>query len=565
MRFVTQINQYLSLKDEYGKVDNQQIGIYAKSGFGKGLASEGIMEEYHKQGYTILCIADPKGVWESAFQMFKPNERYHLEHLSKIGKIPQEKKVKLYHPFSFALPSNEYLPEINFYTFSLKQLGRPEWSLINETESDTDTIKIILQASQELTKEDGIYNLMQNVQNMIKGKSEGRKKKADPKNFYLETGVGTTKSLAEISNQVKPFRREYLLAKDSSPYNINWEKILLDKENYHVFSTHWIKDEKIQDFVVLSLFNGVVETLRHLRKSCKVLVVLPEINKLCGYRPEGHKRILSKYIKEFLGIIRNMGSSSLSDSQVWLDVDEEVRNKNTESFIGELKGGVDIDRITKAYGYKREIKEQLRKMEYKNSYFRVGYEDDPVILWFSSAGHKEENDNFFDRYRKEKKLLKKYSEQINKMREMYDEEENKVKERIKKQERFERERREKERREKEEKKIESQKTEQKIEKLKGKVDENIEEKMKRCYEMSVDSNLDKRERSWRKIAQKVGLKSHLTAKKYAEIYEQKIKGNTQLNQLEEKMQEQEFADEEDELEKSDEESDEEEFDTEDED
>ena len=50
----------MGLKNEYDKIENQQVLIIAKSGAGKTLATEGIAEEFHKNGYLVLVIADPK-------------------------------------------------------------------------------------------------------------------------------------------------------------------------------------------------------------------------------------------------------------------------------------------------------------------------------------------------------------------------------------------------------------------------------------------------------------------------------------------------------------------------
>lgn len=105
-----------------GLEGNDQILIIAKSGGGKTLAGEGIVEEFHKAGYLVLVIADPKDEFEYCYQMFEPKEKYHLEHLTRIGKTPSKKKVKIYHPFTFNIP-NDYLPEMTLFTFSLKDLG----------------------------------------------------------------------------------------------------------------------------------------------------------------------------------------------------------------------------------------------------------------------------------------------------------------------------------------------------------------------------------------------------------------------------------------------------------
>ena len=130
MKIRTEINTYLSLKDDYGKIRNEQILIIGKSGWGKGLAMEGIAEKFYKAGYIVLCIADPKDELELAYSMFEPKERYHLDHLRKIGKRPEAKKVKIYHPFTFNLQVNKSFPDINFYTISLKDLGEAEFKFL---------------------------------------------------------------------------------------------------------------------------------------------------------------------------------------------------------------------------------------------------------------------------------------------------------------------------------------------------------------------------------------------------------------------------------------------------
>jgi len=147
--FQTGDNTYLSLKDEYGNVLNEIILIVAKTGHGKGLTAEAIIEEFHNVGYTIICLADPKKENELAYAQFLPEEPYHVRNLRIVGKRPGTKKVKLYHPFTFYIPK-ENLPPIQYYTISLKELGRSEWSMIAETSWDTDTIKLLLNASENI-------------------------------------------------------------------------------------------------------------------------------------------------------------------------------------------------------------------------------------------------------------------------------------------------------------------------------------------------------------------------------------------------------------------------------
>ena len=97
MELKSEENTYLYLKNEYGKILNEMIFVIAKTGWGKGLSTEGIAEEFHDAGYTVIVIADPKQEVEFGYAQFLPEERYHLNHLRLIGKMPQTKQVKIYH------------------------------------------------------------------------------------------------------------------------------------------------------------------------------------------------------------------------------------------------------------------------------------------------------------------------------------------------------------------------------------------------------------------------------------------------------------------------------------
>lgn len=513
---------YLGLKDRYGRIKNEQILLSAKTGAGKTLATEGVAEEFKKLGYSVIVIADPKDELEFCYQMFKPKEYYHLEYLRKIGKIPEEKNVKIYHPFTFNIPET-FLPEINFYTFSLKNLGRKEWGLIAETDFDKPTIRVLLQASQNITKEDGIYGIMHYIQRVVGGKTKEGKRIADPTNFYLKATTGTVKEISEISSYLQPFKKDFFLVKDSCPLNINWKEILTDQENYHVFISKWITDEKIKDFIVLSLLNGIISNKDYLKNP--LLIIIPEIRKLCPFKPEGHKIYLSNAIKDSLSLIRSSGRgmSSLLDSQVFTDVDEDVRNTASAILLGEL--GAENDKVAKIYNYKREIREQLRKMDIPFSFMLVGKEDDAISIFPPSSMHKETTYNFFEVYREQKRdKMKRYVDLISDMRKDYDEEEEKIKDKVKRENKRKKELEEKKKAEKEQSSKEKTEVEEVKKKAEKKDQENKLKLMKLCYEIYNDSSLDKNDRSYRAIGKKLNLDKN-TVKKYIKKYEVKDGGN----------------------------------------
>src|SRR3990167_6571587 len=110
---------YISLLDEYNHVKNEIIFIVAKTGWGKGLTAEAILEEFYEQGYLVISIADPKDEIELGFPMFELKEEYEydaylIKHCNGVGKKMQSRPVKVYHPFTTHLPETK-LPDMNIY------------------------------------------------------------------------------------------------------------------------------------------------------------------------------------------------------------------------------------------------------------------------------------------------------------------------------------------------------------------------------------------------------------------------------------------------------------------
>jgi len=345
VKLITEVNTYLSLKHK-DKIINSQVLIMAKSGGGKSLAGEGIVQKLHEHGYVVMVIADPKDELEYAYQMFTPREPYHLEHLRKIGRKPEGRKLKIYHPFVFSRKiKGRLLPDINFYTHPLKSLGRKEWGLLAETGWESETMKLLIRGSEEIGNEDGIYGFLHYIQSSIKGKKTDKVKKPDPKNFYLETGAGTIKAISEISTYLQPFKKSYFLASENCPLNLNWKEILQDQENYHVFVSNWLDDEKLKSFCVLALLEGILKNKEYLKKP--LVVVIPEIRKQCPFKPEGYKKFLSESVKDSLALMRSSGRgmSSVLDSQTFSGIDKEVRDSSNFIFLGEL--GSDVDNVSK--------------------------------------------------------------------------------------------------------------------------------------------------------------------------------------------------------------------------
>lgn len=507
---------FISLKNEFGKIEPAQISIYAKSGSGKGLHGESLAELFHDNGYLIIVLCDPKNEIEYGFAQFKPEEKYHLNELRKQGKVPKEKKVKLYHPFTFSIPKNKYLPDINFYTLPLKELRREEWSMIAESVYDSDTIKLLMDSSNSIGKEDELYSFLHYIQQKVKGKKEKKEMHIDPDNFDLQVTSGTLKSLQDVSNYFKIFKNDWFLSSENCPLNLDMKSILQDQESYHVFISKWISDKKLSEFLVLALLNKIIRNRDYIKHP--ICIVIPEVKFLTPFKPkEAYKEFLASGIKDALSTVRSIGKgfSSIIDAQTFSSVDREVRGSSTDIFFGENSSPDDLEEIAKAMRYKRSILEQLSKMENRNSYLLKGYET--FGAWkgfFPSHMHCEPSYNFFSIYARYKKdSMRMYGNTIDMMKKRIEND----RERVNKIRKL----REKEIQEEEQKLVQEKQgrevKEVKIikEKLKKVTSEKKEEIMKRAYELKQQGL------SNRKIALNIGI-SDVTAGDYIKKYEKKI-------------------------------------------
>ena len=466
------------LTDSFNRAKPEQIGIYSVSGWGKSLCEEGIVNAYYDAGFCIIYLGDGfKGEEEIAFAMFEPEARFHLEMLKREGKPIKKVPVKLYHPYSFNVP-NINLPDYNFFTIPVKSLIRRDFSMMAETSSDSDTIRILMQASANLTKEAGIYELLHNIQDLIKGKKKYNSVSGSSSSFFLSVTAGTSKSMQDISNLFQPFKQDYFLVKENCPYNLDFKNILSDNESIHFFSTKYIKDAKMKEFVLLVILNKILEYKDYAKSP--VCIVIPEIRKLCPDHAVGYQKYLSEAIKEALSTMRSIGAggfASILSSQSWSDTDQSVRDSHSVTLLGKINIS-DIEKISKILTYKKDLREQLANPPGLNSWLIIGRESEGFWHWFfPSWGHAEPEfqfDKMFKKYYPEK--MKK-PEIIEAMKKMLYEEEEKFKIKSKKEEELERKRLE--------------------EKLKGKgKDSNIQEMKNQQTDLKKQEKLKDMERAY---------------------------------------------------------------------
>jgi len=413
------------MKDKGSRVQPPQIGIYSKSGSGKSMAEEGIVSAYHKLGYVIIYLSDNKSEEEPAYCQFPVQERYHKELLRKEGRPERTVDCRIYHPFSFSLPTT-LMPEYNFFTLPIRSLGRSEFSMLSESKEDSDTIRILMQASSNLSKEGGIYQLLHDVQGLIKGR-KGMDNKPPPssKGFYLSVSSGTAKDMTSIANLFNPFKHDYWLSRETHPLNLNFKEIVSNNRPIHYFSTKFLKDDKMKEFMILTILNKIIEYKDYAKHP--IMIVIPEVRRLTPSRPEGYKKFLSDGIKDALSTMRSQGSGmgSILTSQVWTDTSQQVRSSHTITLLGELALD-DIGKISKIKSYGRFIKDKLSG-GYEYAWLWVGKENyDFWHFWTPPFCHAETHykyHNMFKRFFPER--MRRYTDVIELMRKQFNEEEEK--------------------------------------------------------------------------------------------------------------------------------------------
>jgi len=515
----------LDLRDEDGKVGNFTLLFVAESGSAKGTSSGAIAERWkNTTGGVVISLNDPKQESEGSFVQYFPIEKYHLKGLRRDGIKKKTYSVEMYHPFSFHLTKKGFLPPINFFSISIKDLTREDWSILAETDAETETIKLLERVSEYCPKNTSLFDFLLEVERLTEGKKGKGNSPRDKKNWGLKEGGGTAKSIKQIGNMMSSFQKDYFLRKDTCEFKLNFEKILLNPEPYHVFLTNWIENPKTRNFLVEFLLGQFIRTAQRLADLGKlktpILFLIPELNAICPDESKGSSTFLAKALRKHLITIRSKagGMSCVGDCQIWSQLHTAVRGSFKETFYGNLNPE-DARIIFKAKSYTSEDREKFLEIgENKGSFLWDGKESFGVFgIFLPSHMHKEEEYNWIQMYKKHfRDNMRRYDDLVNQMRKEYAEEESVI-DLIEEKEKQENEEKN---RKKEEKKTQkdSSETIPKKDKEESKAKEYL---YKRSWELHNEGLSD------RKIAEEIKIGSHKTVKKYYLKYEEQLKKDEQ--------------------------------------
>lgn len=399
----------VTLTDENAKVTPQIILVNGGVGSGKSIGSEGIVNYYYRNGYTVISLSDVKDQIEQGFSMFEPKEYYHLENIRRYGSPKGSIPTKLYHPFTFTIPKNHKLPDINFYTFNIKNIMRTDLNFIAESSENKKSIQIIIDTLQKLKNDEGLHHLVYYAENQTESmanlvKTGMRFRSDNPDDFFTKSKIGTEKTSSEITSFFKPFIVDYNLTPENCPYNLDIKKVMNDQKHYHIFTTKWIKDKKQKQFYILHLLNEIMQNTDYAKHP--VLLYIEEIRFLLPQSSEGSIPFLAEEVKNTLTRMRNMGMgfACIMTTQAYRDTHERVIDSCNEIFITKLTSLKEYEFIGKALRLTTQEINLLKSVERGEYVIKAKdeFSDEPsqqkIKLFMPPHAHCEVEYNFFKHY-----------------------------------------------------------------------------------------------------------------------------------------------------------------------
>lgn len=398
---------------------SERIIIIQAGGQGKTLSAESIAEELHAKGVLIIFITDVKGEFESCYSLFEPMARWHLNALKKEGKKPNKKKGIIYHPFTSHIPKT-LLPELNIYTLPmLDALKRDNIMFLAQPKKndETDSIKLVLNALEDMTPNSNIYDLMDLIgrrattqQRNIHGRDIVER---DSDMFFMKTHQkGSVTNVGEIGGWLKPYLKNYFLTPSNFSLNLDVKKLLADQEHYHYHVNKWLPDEKIKDFSEMAFFGAILKGIEDGHAKYPVCFIIEEVQYKMPLYAEGYKTYLADYYGKHLITMRSKGRGcgAILTAQ-GLGFNPRIREKGSKILIGQIVGISELDQLGKQLKLERDDIQEIKTLD-KMRYFLYGKEDQGAFkIFVPSHAHAEEKYNFFEMYKRfYPEKMKKYTE-----------------------------------------------------------------------------------------------------------------------------------------------------------
>ena len=363
MKMKEYLEQYHLVCDE----ENTNILIYSYSGFGKDLAKESYIEDFSKKNhknFVYLNLLDTKKVSEACARMFKPSSKritdhYQIEGLKKQGEDPIDYSDKciLYHidcpELRKHLRKNPMQP-FTAFRLNIKDIlsNKRMLHFIFETDLNLRVIDLVIKYARKLKPHEDLKELL----NKIK------------ENFPNDKTI-----IKQIDRFIKPL--EPYVAPSNFKYNLNVEKIIRQRNLFHIWLFTYANDIKICDLVPYFIILKLLE-IPKTKVKCPILIDLDELRLFCPRESDlPFKRFTTNLLSNFLSIARGKNISVISSTQILSATNPIILRAFTSYFFGRLPV-TELDfasRLVRMDNNELELVKQLPR----NCFHLVG---DPVSL-----------------------------------------------------------------------------------------------------------------------------------------------------------------------------------------
>ena len=351
---------------ENREMDNEHVIFIGNSNSGKTVAADKYIESIRRiERGKVVVIAltnKPGNDYDFGFNCFEPFDESQVKLLKRIGREPKAEKIKLYHPFVFDSEvylknseiRNRKLPEINFYTYSIKDLTEKSWaSLLNRNQDDIP-IDVSMQTAKELSNHEGYLEFLQRInQKVRRGEIDKLKIGKVEDGFIFDTDSEDKTTLSKI---VKPMRKLYthfFLQSHDFELNLDFEKILNDPEHIHVFGRYWIENEQMRYFDVNNLEIQLMKAIKRAKTKYRVIILKEE---MAYWLPKTgqtvQQEILGKLDGDILKTARDAGKgvTLVATTQLYRLTDDNFVSSCPIKFLGGLDPS-DQAILFKNFGY----------------------------------------------------------------------------------------------------------------------------------------------------------------------------------------------------------------------
>lgn len=502
-------------------VDNQVVSIIGGTGSGKSVFMNVISAELNLDcDYTVVYVTEKKGdEFHNAFCCFEPEAEYHLNLLKRQKQESKTIPVKLYHPFTFNIPFRKLLPEIRWFTSSVKELNEIKLNAIMPTESEF-AIEICFDISQQLDNNENMYDFLWKVFLATKDEVEDREKIDVPEELYTppEAIVGKV-TIKNIKQGLKSFSKDWYLHEHNSAYKLDYVQLLNDNSNWHFLSTKWLTTQRSRLIAIIEFLLGIEKALDSGKVRKKVVICLEELKILF---PSGElsnqQQILMDIMYKLLSRIRTK-AFVIGTMQSIFDIQYKFRGLFSKTFLGRLNFN-DIRTLLKDFQFRVNDQEKLLNLrvgefvlwESKDTDEKVS---NKILIDIPIFANAEQNENFFNKY------LKTYRDKCQNNIQFY-RRMTKLKKQVEKKSALRLKKWYQTQKKLKQKKV--LRKEGKVEELKQVIKKERDDKKEIIMKQIYDIKENNPSFSWRKISRLVkGVKTYNTVKKYYESYKERMK------------------------------------------